>query len=191
MTEQGEHSALTLAAAAQALGITESAVRMRWKRGKMEGFKRDGRIHVYVGKAPEQRPEQSSEPVKSAREQVTEQTERFTDTETATIVELQRTELTRLLRDNERLHSDAHRLNERIDTLLDTHAKERDREQVLRQQLQNQIERLSAQLALPAPDSEQRERLEAAERDAAKVRQEMGALKGGVVALLRWIEKRR
>jgi plasmid maintenance system antidote protein VapI len=201
MTEQGEQSALTLAEAAQALGITEAAVRMRWKRGKLQGFKQGGRIRVYVAEpdasAPAQRPEQPGEPVKSQTEHATEQTEQVTDRETATIIELQRTELTRLLRDNERLHTEVERQNTRLDTLLETHAQERDREQVLRQQLQNQVERLTAQLALPKPQqsrlaqlAETEKALARAQADVEATQQEMGALKGGVVALLRWLEKR-
>jgi plasmid maintenance system antidote protein VapI len=207
MTEQGEQSALTLAEAAQALGITEAAVRMRWKRGKLQGFKQDGRIRVYVTEsappAPAQRPEQPGEPVKSQTEQATEQTEQVTDRETATIIELQRTELTRLLRDNERLHSEVERQNTRLDTLLETHAQERDREQVLRQQLQNQVDRLTAQLALPAPEmdpqtensrlarlAETERALSKAQADVEHAVQETSALKGGVMALLRWLEKR-
>jgi beta-phosphoglucomutase-like phosphatase (HAD superfamily) len=100
------------------------------------------------------------------------------------------------------MHNEVERQNTRLDSLLDTHAQERDREQVLRQQLQNQVERLTAQLALPAPEKD--ERLEgsrlarlAAERALSKAQadvehavQETSALKGGVMALLRWLEKR-
>ncbi len=49
------------------------------------------------------------------------------------IVELQRTELTRLLRENRRL-------NERLDKLLNL----QEREQVLRQQMQETLDRLTA-----------------------------------------------
>jgi septation ring formation regulator EzrA len=66
----------------------------------------------------------------------------------AAVVELQKVELGRLLRENERL-------NDRVDQLI----KLQEREQTLRQQAQNNIERLTAQLgrlndqlALPSPE---------------------------------------
>ena len=57
------------------------------------------------------------------------------------VIELQRTELTRLLREQERL-------NDRIDRLLQLH----EREQVLRQQMQAALDNLSARRELPPPD---------------------------------------
>lgn len=58
----------------------------------------------------------------------------------AVVIELQRTELSRLLREQERL-------NERIDQLMRLH----EREQVLRQQMQAALDRLTAERTLPAP----------------------------------------
>lgn len=56
------------------------------------------------------------------------------------VIEMQRTELTRLLREQQRL-------NDRVDQLLQLH----EREQVLRQQMQASLDNLSAQRALPPP----------------------------------------
>ena len=128
MTEQlnDDRTAIPLIEAASALGITTDALRMRWKRGKIEGR----RVFVYVTEQPNSRPNgDQSRPSQADSDQA--------DIEV---------ELNRVLRDNERL-------NQRLDDLLATHAKERDREQVLRQQMQNQIDRLGGQIALPAPDA--------------------------------------
>jgi hypothetical protein len=56
------------------------------------------------------------------------------------VIEMQRTELTRLLREQQRL-------NDRVDQLLQLH----EREQVLRQQMQAALDNLTAQRALPPP----------------------------------------
>jgi len=58
----------------------------------------------------------------------------------AVVIEMQRTELSRLLREQQRL-------NDRVDQLLQLH----EREQVLRQQMQAALDNLSAQRALPPP----------------------------------------
>jgi len=66
----------------------------------------------------------------------------------AVVIEMQKTELSRLLREQ-------HRLNERVDQLLRLH----EREQVLRQQMQTALDKLAAQRALPPPDTAGDERL--------------------------------
>lgn len=58
----------------------------------------------------------------------------------AVVIEMQRTELSRLLREQQRL-------NDRVDQLLQLH----EREQVLRQQMQAALDKLSDQRALPPP----------------------------------------
>ena len=113
-------------------------------------------------------------------EQEGEQVKRFDD---ATI-ELQRLELTRLLRENGRLNQRLERMDERIDGLLASHAQERDREQVLRQQLQNQFDALAERLALPAPDTAVKARLDESE-------QSLGMLKSSIMQLLRFLEGRK
>lgn len=62
----------------------------------------------------------------------------LSDTSQAVVIELQRTELSRLLREQQRL-------NDRVDQLLRLH----EREQVLRQQMQASLDQLSARRALP------------------------------------------
>jgi len=172
---------LTLGEAANVLGISQAAVRMRWKRQKLRGIKKNGRVFVYVVNPTEQAPEQSNERVHEQGEQPV-----HTDAgDTAVIIEFQRIELKRLVDDKKRLVDDNERLHRRIDNLIETHAKERDREQVLRQQLQNQVDRLTAQIALPPPAKPEIEaRLQESEKN-------LGLLKTGVWQLLRFFEGRR
>ncbi len=58
------------------------------------------------------------------------------------VIELQRTELSRLLREQQRL-------NDRIDQLMRLY----EREQVLRQQMQEALDKLAAQRTLPRPEN--------------------------------------
>jgi chromosome segregation ATPase len=100
------------------------------------------------------------------------------------VVELQRTELNRLLREQSRL-------NDRIDSLLQLH----EREQVLRQQMQASLDRLGAsqrevsrQTAMlkhePGPDvADLRARLERTES-------RFSALQGAVGELIAYIERK-
>jgi hypothetical protein len=164
--------ALTIVQAAAQLGVKTATVRMRWKRGKLKGFKKDGRIYVYLNNQVNKQGEQT--------EQEGEQVKRFDD---ATI-ELQSIELTRLLRENGRLNERLERMDERIDGLLASHAQERDREQVLRQQMQNQFDALAERLALPAPDTAVKARLDESE-------QSLGMLKSGIMQLLRFLEGKK
>ncbi|MHA1565683.1 MAG: hypothetical protein ACTSX7_10265 [Alphaproteobacteria bacterium] len=86
------------------------------------------------------------------------------------IVELQRTELTRLLRENKRV-------NERLDQMVNL----QEREQVLRQQMQETLDRLTAEkLAIsgsttPSPDALD-ERIRHAERRYDALKQTVGLL---------------
>ncbi len=89
------------------------------------------------------------------------------------VVELQRAELSRLLREQSRL-------NDRIDSLLQLH----EREQVLRQQMQASLDRLAAaQIA----SSQQPPRID---RSASPVRPESGAGVAGLRARLERTEAR-
>lgn len=45
---EDDAAAVALGTAAQRLGITTDALRMRFRRGKIKGFRRDGRIFVYL-----------------------------------------------------------------------------------------------------------------------------------------------
>ena len=69
------------------------------------------------------------------------------------VIELQRIELSRLLREHQRL-------NDRVDQLLQLH----EREQVLRQQMQASLDKLAAQRALPPPEHSQAEHRQLATR---------------------------
>ena len=157
-----EHSAvLPLAAAAARLGISPDALRMRIRRGKARGFKRGGRLFVALAEDP-------NASVRSAAEQ-SEQSGPGQFASAAigaagaggppaqalpVIVEFQKIELDRLLRDNTRL-------NRRLDQLIDelVHLREmqqreqvlRQQDQALRQQIQTTLDRLSARLALAGP----------------------------------------
>jgi len=132
-------TALPLAEAAQRLGISVDALRKRWKRGKINGYHNaEGRVFINLdtgGQAPGQmagqEPGQMSEETLDA------------------IIELQRVELNRLLAENRRLVDDASQLNGRVDDMLAL----QKREQVLRQQMQNQLEGLQERLALPTPET--------------------------------------
>ena len=143
LTEQGEQvskqnrTALRLADAAARLGITPNALRMRFRRGKADGFRRDGRIFIYLANT-----EQPTEQRTEQTEQGSELSEQTLDA----IIELQRVELNRLLTEN-------NRLNNRVDDLVQI----QQREQVLRQQLQNNVERLTDQVAaIPPPEHVER-----------------------------------
>lgn len=175
MGEQIEQDALTLVQAAERLGVKPAAVRMRWKRGQIRGFKQNGRVFVYLNNAGEHTEHKGEQPP--------EQSEQPGEQQDDTVIEFQRIELTRLMQENKRLNERMERLDERVDHLLASHAQERDREQVLRQQLQNQIDRLTEQRALPAPEA-LHSRLEESERN-------VGMLKGGLMQLLRYLEKRK
>ncbi len=139
MSEQNR-TTLRLADAAARIGITPDALRMRFRRGEADGFRRDGRIFIYLAdteQPTEQRTEQT-EQTKHAGE-LSEQT-------LDAIIELQRVELNRLLKEN-------NRLNDRVDDLVQI----QQREQVLRQQLQNSVDRLTDQVAaLPPPKHDER-----------------------------------
>ncbi|MFQ5973650.1 MAG: hypothetical protein ACE5Q3_15085, partial [Alphaproteobacteria bacterium] len=124
MVEQanGTAPALPLKQAAERLGITPDALRMRLKRGTAKGYKAGGRLHVYIQEhephTAEQRSEPAVHPLAPAGGLAPEDPE-----------DLRRSELARLLRENERL-------NARIDQLLIL----QEREQLLRQQLGAAVE---------------------------------------------------
>ena len=93
------------------------------------------------------------------------------------VIELQRTELSRLLREQRNL-------NERVDQLLRLH----EREQVLRQQMQAALDSLAAQRALPPPPENHLEQ----ERLAARVNRAEGkfaALQSAVGRLVTVLER--
>lgn len=165
-----ERAALPLADAAAWFGITTDALRMRIRRGSAEGFKRDGRVFVYLSDrtgaegdealGPEDgvglsggafaRAADASGPIGRAR--------RWAAGGFSGIrADYQRQEI-------ERLESENTRLNQRLDRQIEELSEYREmleREQVLRQQeqrlreqLQQILERLTERQGLPAPDIE-------------------------------------
>ena len=161
-TEQNEQTALTLVKAAAQLGIKPAALRMRYKRGKARGFKRGGRLFIELNNRGEQSPEQTEqspeqEPGKHVAENGQDISKAF-----------------------DFMVADNTRLNDRLDRLVTM----LEREQVLRQQMQGQIEQLTERLALPAPEDQESEvvsRLEDTE-------QQFGLLKRAVVQLVTFLD---
>ncbi len=167
VTEQTNPAILPLAEAAAHLGVTPDALRMRMKRGRAQGFKRGGRVFVYVGEGTggpvRPRPEHSEQtaPERAGQSEQASRTELPPEPAFPVVIEFQKIELTRLLREN-------NRLNQRLDRLMDEfgHLRElqqreqvlrqheqglRQQEQDLRQQLQITVDRLTERLALPSP----------------------------------------
>lgn len=178
-TEHTEQVPLPLGEAAARLGLSADALRMRVRRGKARGFRRGGRVYVYLDadlageprvdeRARTHRPLESEQPNKAVRApdrgpdsgghvaaDVGARTGAGRDPHDV-VIEFQRIELNRLLKENERL-------NERLDRARDESRRLADmlgREQVLRQQdnglrqhLQELIERLSGPLALAPPET--------------------------------------
>ena len=94
------------------------------------------------------------------------------------VIELQRTELSRLLREHQRL-------NDRIDRLLQLH----EREQVLRQQMQAALDNLAARQALPSPDRNEPEHARLVER-VTRAEGKYSALQTAVGLLVVALERR-
>ncbi|NKB49070.1 MAG: hypothetical protein GKS02_06870 [Alphaproteobacteria bacterium] len=93
------------------------------------------------------------------------------------VIELQRTELSRLLREQQRL-------NDRVDQLLQLH----EREQVLRQQMQAALDNLSAQRVLPSPERNDVEQARLIER-VDKAESKFSALQSAVGLLVAVLER--
>jgi hypothetical protein len=93
------------------------------------------------------------------------------------VIELQRTELSRLLREQQRL-------NDRVDQLLQLH----EREQVLRQQMQAALDKLSAQRTLPPPERAERDQQQLVER-VNRAESKFSALQSAVGRLVAVIER--
>ncbi len=81
---------MALGEAARRLGVTTDALRMRFRRGKIEGFRRDGRIFVFLPDGAAGQGEQNEH--------------------TAFPIGLSRAEVDRLVADNTRLHEQQDRL---------------------------------------------------------------------------------
>jgi hypothetical protein len=94
------------------------------------------------------------------------------------VIEMQKTELTRLLREQQRL-------NDRVDQLLQLH----EREQVLRQQMQAALDNLATQRALPPPAQAEAHHEQLVER-VNRAEGKFTALQSAVAQLVTVIERR-
>ena len=95
------------------------------------------------------------------------------------VIELQKTELSRLLREQQRL-------NERIDQLLQLH----EREQVLRQQMQASLDSLTAQRHLPTPNTDETNQAQLIAR-VNSAEGKFSALQSAVILLVAALERQR
>lgn len=167
---------LTLREAAELLGISVPALRMRWKRGKIKGRTVDGRVYIDL---PSQGLTEASQGLTEASQkpsQPSQPSEAMSDW----VMEKQSIELARVkaeLDDAKRQISDE---RQRFDNLMQDVRRDRDSEAVLRNQLQQLLGRLEERIALPAPDSQRLEKLERENRQ----------LKGGVVSLVDYVAKK-
>jgi hypothetical protein len=133
--EQATQPGLTIVEAAVRLGISPDAVRMRFKRQKLRGYKRGGRIFIVLNSGlnkTEQEPEQI--------EHLTEQPVQSGDDGWAKLAE--------------HLQAENERLNRRLDDVLDQLKREqvlRQEDQAERREMRLQLAVLSERLALPAP----------------------------------------
>ncbi len=142
----------------------------------MAGFRQEGRVFIYLA----EQVNSDLNKTEQVTQQEPEQPEQSGAGHNDVIVELQKAELTRLLRDNERLNS-------RIDNLIEM----QQREQILRQQMQGQLDQLMERLALPAPvppappeQEELKDRLQATET-------KFNLLTRAVGQLVAFLERRR
>jgi len=132
------------------LGITPEALRLRLEQGRAHGFRRDGEVFVYLNDSAAERRFggiATDPPGGAANAPVG-------DASLPIVVEFQKLELTRLLKDNERLNARLDQLMDEIRHLRDMQQREqvlRQQEQALRQQIQDTLDRLTGRLALPSP----------------------------------------
>jgi len=161
MAESEQNTALPLNEAAARFGITPDALRMRLRRGKVRGFKRDRRLFVYLDDlaniASEQHngrcgtEDRADRDASAGRRGVGRPAQR---SELAVVIEFQKIELNRIVRENERLNRRVEELLEELRHLREIQQREqilRQQDQTLRAQGQNILEQLIARLGLPAP----------------------------------------
>ena len=161
---------LTLREAAARLGVRPHTLRMRWKRGLVEGFTMDGRIYIHVEEEPSQ-PDVHSEPspVNPVREAIAEYE-----------LDIQKRELARLREELVTAREQIEAERRRYDDVVADNRRTRESEAVLRSQLQDIVLQLQERLSLPAPDTDRLDRLE----------RENGQLKSGVVDLVGYIKNK-
>jgi excisionase family DNA binding protein len=129
VTQQIEQTDLTIQQAAVRLGVSSDAVRMRFKRGRIKGYKKGGRIWIVL--------DNSSDITEHSLDHEAPQDDGWT-----LAARLQTEQLERLKQDNERL-------NARIDQLMAIV----EREQILRRQTQVQLARLLERMGAPGTET--------------------------------------
>jgi len=153
MVEHQTEHVIPLVQAAAELGITPDALRMRYRRGKVRGYKRGNRLFIVLDNR-------------------TEQTEQATEQASGKNVAENGQEVSKAF---DFVVADNARLNDRLDRLVQM----LEREQVLRQQMQSQIEQLTDRLALPAPEAQESDvasRLEDTEQQFGLLKRAVGQL---------------
>jgi len=160
MAEHQTEHVIPLVQAAAELGITPDALRMRYRRGKVRGYKRGSRLFIELDNRTEQT-EQAEKPTEQPTEQASGKNVAGNGQEISKAFDF--------------VVADNTRLNDRLDRLVQM----LEREQVLRQQMQTQIEQLTDRLSLPAPaaqESDVASRLEDTEQQFGLLRRAVGQL---------------
>jgi nucleotide-binding universal stress UspA family protein len=167
----------TLREAAAQLGVSPHTLRMRWKRGLIEGYKMGGRIYILVVDEPSQPSQVPSQPdVHSEPSPVNPLREAIAEYE----LDIQKRELARLREELVTAREQLETERRRYDDIVADNRRTRESEAVLRSQLQNIVLQLQERLSLPAPDTDRLDRLE----------RENGQLRSGVVDLVGYIQKK-
>jgi DNA repair exonuclease SbcCD ATPase subunit len=181
---------LTLRDAAEQLGIRPQALRMRIKRDAERGtglfttnHDENGKLYVTINTPSQPVDAQPVTPSNPPHDIITE---------------YQLREIQRLKTELEETKGALAETQQRYSRAVEDAAEERrqlyqqrERDQVLQQQMQNLLEQLQenaeALKRLPPPQQERLDQLEAAHGD---LQRDHGMLKGGVVQLLHWIERK-
>lgn len=158
--------ALPLAEAAARLGLSRDALRMRLRRGKARGFKQDGQLFVFLdADAGETAPSGSTPRTGRGRGQPAGTGPSPGDQAWPALIEQQRAEVARLVRETERLNArlDQHREEVReMRQMLQREQVLRQQELALRRDIQDLLQRVLAHPGLPPVSSS------AALRDASQ-----------------------
>ena len=189
---------VTLREAAQLAGISTHAMRMRYRRadksGEPIGFKVKGVVYIKLvdGAVPDPKPRGTphvtpfvtpSQPVTppESAEDVTDAAPEPDQTPDEVRLEYQALELKRLKQELAEAKDQIGEERRRYDQLQADWRTDREREQVLRQDLQRLMGQVEARLSLAAPEIDRLDQLEQDNRD----------LKTGVVSLVEYISKKR
>jgi hypothetical protein len=189
---------VTLREAAQLAGISTHAMRMRYRRaeksGEPIGFKVKGVVYIKLvaGAVPDPKPRGTphvtpfvtpSQPVTppESAEDVTDAAPEPDQTPDEVRLEYQALELKRLKQELAEAKDQIGEERRRYDQLQADWRTDREREQVLRQDLQRLMGQVEARLSLAAPETDRIDQLEQDNRD----------LKTGVVSLVEYISKKQ